>query len=129
MTANTIRTVTSVATVAATVPQGVGFAEGGYTGDGGKYQPAGVVHRGEIVIPQTGVKAMGGANQAMGTISSLGGFASGGIVGSRMSAQSRVPNAINSLSNDISKLRVQVAVTDINKASGKYNAIQAKVNS
>ena len=129
LTANTIRTVTSVATVAATVPQGVGFAEGGYTGDGGKYQPAGVVHRGEIVIPQTGVKAMGGASQAMGTISSLGGFASGGIVGSRMSAQSRVPNAINSLSNDISRLQVQVAVTDINKASGKYNAIQAKVNS
>ena len=27
-----------------------GFASGGYTGDGGKYQPAGVVHRGEYVI-------------------------------------------------------------------------------
>ena len=27
-----------------------GFAEGGYTGDGGKYEPAGVVHRGEYVI-------------------------------------------------------------------------------
>lgn len=27
-----------------------GFAEGGYTGDGGKYQEAGVVHRGEYVI-------------------------------------------------------------------------------
>ena len=28
-----------------------GFAEGGYTGDGGKYDVAGVVHRGEYVIP------------------------------------------------------------------------------
>lgn len=27
-----------------------GFAEGGYTGDGGKYQPAGIVHKGEFVI-------------------------------------------------------------------------------
>lgn len=27
-----------------------GFAEGGYTGDGGKYQKAGVVHKGEFVI-------------------------------------------------------------------------------
>jgi TP901 family phage tail tape measure protein len=27
-----------------------GFAEGGYTGDGGKYEPAGVVHKGEFVI-------------------------------------------------------------------------------
>jgi tape measure domain-containing protein len=26
------------------------FAEGGYTGDGGKYQPAGTVHRGEFVF-------------------------------------------------------------------------------
>lgn len=26
-----------------------GFAEGGYTGDGGKYQPAGIVHKGEWV--------------------------------------------------------------------------------
>jgi|GEM_PF-3744085 len=28
----------------------LGFAEGGYTGDGGKYEPAGVVHKGEFVI-------------------------------------------------------------------------------
>lgn len=27
-----------------------GFAEGGYTGDGGKFQPAGMVHKGEFVI-------------------------------------------------------------------------------
>ena len=27
-----------------------GFASGGYTGNGGKYQPAGVVHRGEFVL-------------------------------------------------------------------------------
>lgn len=29
------------------------FADGGYTGDGGKYQPAGVVHKGEFVAPQS----------------------------------------------------------------------------
>lgn len=29
-----------------------GFASGGYTGDGGKFQPAGVVHRGEFVFDQ-----------------------------------------------------------------------------
>lgn len=31
------------------------LAVGGYTGDGGKYEPAGIVHRGEYVIPQEGV--------------------------------------------------------------------------
>ena len=33
-----------------------GFAEGGYTGDGGKYEAAGVVHRGEWVAPKWMVK-------------------------------------------------------------------------
>jgi len=28
---------------------------GGFTGDGGKYEPAGIVHKGEYVIPQEGV--------------------------------------------------------------------------
>lgn len=28
------------------------FAEGGYTGDGGKYETAGIVHKGEFVAPQ-----------------------------------------------------------------------------
>lgn len=30
----------------------LGFAEGGYTGHGGKYEPAGIVHKGEYVAPQ-----------------------------------------------------------------------------
>ncbi len=29
-----------------------GYSEGGYTGDGGRYDVAGVVHRGEYVVPQ-----------------------------------------------------------------------------
>jgi len=29
---------------------GGGFAEGGFTGDGGKYEPAGIVHKGEFVF-------------------------------------------------------------------------------
>ena len=29
-----------------------GFSDGGYTGDGGRLEPAGIVHRGEYVVPQ-----------------------------------------------------------------------------
>jgi len=36
-----------------------GFADGGYTGDGGKYQVAGVVHRGEYVMPKETVARYG----------------------------------------------------------------------
>ena len=32
------------------------FAAGGYTGQGGKYEPAGTVHRGEYVLPQEAVQ-------------------------------------------------------------------------
>lgn len=35
---------------------GVGFASGGYTGPGGKYQPAGIVHKGEYVFDQASTK-------------------------------------------------------------------------
>lgn len=36
-----------------------GFAEGGYTGDGHKYTPAGTVHRGEYVIDKETTAALG----------------------------------------------------------------------
>jgi hypothetical protein len=36
-----------------------GFAEGGYTGSGGKYDVAGLVHRGEFVVPQDAVNRIG----------------------------------------------------------------------
>lgn len=35
--------------------KGAGYSEGGYTGRGGKYEPAGIVHRGEYVIPKKDV--------------------------------------------------------------------------
>lgn len=36
-----------------------GFADGGYTGPGGKYQPAGVVHAGEFVFSAASVRNLG----------------------------------------------------------------------
>ena len=57
-----------------------GYASGGYTGDGGKYQPAGVVHRGEYVITKEATSRLG-----IGFLDHLNygrGYASGGVVGS-----------------------------------------------
>lgn len=42
-----------------TVRNATGYASGGYTGDGSKYQEAGVVHRGEWVIRSEAVRAYG----------------------------------------------------------------------
>lgn len=44
--------VAGFAAVSSLVQSFQGFAEGGYTGDGNKYEPAGIVHKGEYVMPK-----------------------------------------------------------------------------
>ena len=58
----------------------LGYSDGGYTGDGGKYTPAGVVHRGEYVITKEATSRLG-----IGFLNHLNygrGYANGGAVGS-----------------------------------------------
>lgn len=74
-------------------PTITGFAGGGYTGDGGKYQPMGVVHAGEVVWSQADVKAVGGP-RAANAMRPTAGYANGGIVGqsqSRTIGQANAP--------------------------------------
>jgi hypothetical protein len=54
------------------------FAVGGYTGDGAKYTPAGIVHRGEFVFPQESVNRLGVG--FLGALAGLPGYATGGFV-------------------------------------------------
>lgn len=56
---------------------GVTFSEGGYTGPGGKFQPAGIVHAGEVVWNQRDVSMAGGPAMANSMRPS---YANGGIV-------------------------------------------------
>lgn len=58
---------------------GGGFAYGGYTGSGGKYEPAGVVHRGEYVFDAESTRAAGVDNLNR-MRRSLRGYADGGYV-------------------------------------------------
>lgn len=51
-------TITSSITSAA----GVGFSSGGYTGPGGKYQPAGIAHKGEYIFDQASTNRIGVSN-------------------------------------------------------------------
>ncbi|MDZ7925877.1 MAG: hypothetical protein U5L46_01535 [Agrobacterium sp.] len=57
------------------------YSDGGYTGDGGKYQPAGVVHKGEYVFDKAAVKAAGGPAAMEAMRRNLKGYANGGPVG------------------------------------------------
>jgi tape measure domain-containing protein len=59
---------------------GVGFATGGYTGPGGKYEPAGVVHRGEVVWSQEDIRRAGGVGVVEAMRLGKPGFYDGGVV-------------------------------------------------
>ncbi|NYA15763.1 phage tail tape measure protein [Serratia fonticola] len=60
-----------------------GFAEGGYTGDGGKHDVAGVVHRGEWVVPQSVVNKPGMLPFLNQLTYGQQGYADGGLAGSK----------------------------------------------
>ena len=57
--------------------KGAGFANGGYTGDGGKYEPKGVVHAGEFVFTKEATQRIGARN----LYKLMRGYANGGSVG------------------------------------------------
>ncbi|QHD48489.1 phage tail tape measure protein [Vreelandella aquamarina] len=59
----------------------IGFSEGGYTGPGGKYEPAGIVHRGEVVWSQEDVARAGGLSVVESLRKNFTGYANGGAVG------------------------------------------------
>lgn len=69
---------------------GGGFSEGGYTGPGGKHEPAGIVHKGEVVIPQELVRR--DWSMLKGRYGHLQGFAEGGLVGD---THSRTPRTLD----------------------------------
>lgn len=68
-----------------------GFSSGGYTGDGGKYEPKGVVHGGEFVFTKEATQRLGPEN----LYRLMRGYASGGLVGGNASSGSGVTNGGN----------------------------------
>lgn len=73
------------------VGSAIGFAGGGYTGSGGKYEPAGVVHRGEFVFNKESTSRIGVGN----LYRMMKGYASGGYVGGGSSSSVGVPFGIS----------------------------------
>jgi tape measure domain-containing protein len=91
----TIESGTFVSMIQAATPKG--FANGGYTGHGGKYEPAGVVHKGEGVLTQEEVKALGGPQGFEDLRKSIRrGYATGGLVADTHRVGMGAVNAINS---------------------------------
>lgn len=104
------------------------FATGGYTGDGGKYEPAGIVHRGEYVVSKEKVSQFGGPGAVSRIFDQrLPGKASGGFAGIPSSAINSAVNVrtqANDFSRAIASLNLNVAVKDINDGQQKYARVQ-----
>lgn len=79
-----------------------GFADGGYTGRGGKYEPAGVVHRGEYVMSAAATKRLGVGNLERLHESAKRGYANGGLVGASKLARGAAPLAAREPSQTVS---------------------------
>ena len=79
--AETASILSNIKSVTMTIAGGEGYADGGYTGHGGKYTPAGIVHKGEGVLTQEEIAALGGPSGFYALRQSIkSGFADGGLV-------------------------------------------------
>ncbi|SSP32490.1 tape measure protein [Acinetobacter baumannii] len=94
-----------------------GFSDGGYTGNGLKHTPAGIVHKGEVVWSQEDIKRWGGVGvvESMRT-SSPSGYANGGYVSDNSTdviatrREARQFDAINSNQTQSSSSQVPINV-------------------
>lgn len=78
--------------IVGSIGSAIGFAGGGFTGTGGKYEPAGIVHRGEFVFTKEATSRIGVGN----LYRLMRGYADGGYVGGAGSqAQMRRAEGIN----------------------------------
>lgn len=111
---NLVAMATTIATILANIASARqyidGFAEGGYTGDGGKYEAAGIVHKGEYVVPQS-VNYAPAAQPHIHALESMRvrGYADGGFVANQSTASVNqaliMANALKALPRPIVDVR------------------------
>lgn len=98
----------------------LGFAEGGYTGGGGKYDPAGVVHKGEFVFTKEATQRLGVDNLYRLMDAGKRGYASGGHVGGSAPMSVTQPTAFIARNPQVAGGgSVQVNLGGINIESGQ----------
>lgn len=94
-----------------------GYASGGYTGNGGKYEPAGIVHRGEVVFSQRDVRNHGGV--AAVERLRLKGYADGGAVGIAPASLAAVRGAVG---GGVSNMQVNITINRDGSAESDVSA-------
>jgi len=103
---------------------GRGYSDGGYTGDGGIHEPAGIVHKGEYVVSQAELKnpsvvsmvrSIEGVRQSRKHgRSSMHGFADGGYTGSEVPTSDALIGVIRSLADQVQEIKSTKIVAEVN---------------
>lgn len=120
------------------------FSEGGYTGSGAKDEPAGIVHKGEYIVPAHVVKNPQVAPilatlenlrqkkiEVNPAIMTIPGFRDGGFAGARNATESPSPATIVTTDPELKELiRQNIAASEANRqAAEKLMRWQPKVSS
>lgn len=105
------------------------FAEGGYTGDGGKYEPKGVVHGGEYVMSKEATKNIGVGNlEALHKIGKRG-YATGGFVPNGISVNnSSLSRRAGSIGGGSKNIGVNVGVRNFVDEDGNWRAAVQEIS-
>lgn len=101
-----------------------GYAGGGYTGQGGKYTPAGIVHKGEFVVPKETVDRTGAGFWYR--MAGMKQYAGGGLVDGNIYVQgdsSDLRDAIQDATDLMAKSLVKIGTAGSGVLSGAWTSI------
>lgn len=117
-----------------------GYSDGGYTGDGDRYEIAGVVHRGEYVVPKP-IMDNPRVVDAVGTIEAIRrnkiagfgvpagapatGYADGGFTSAPAIDTSELTEVVKDLGKAVKNMRAYVVLRDIEKANNTLERARA----
>jgi hypothetical protein len=109
------------------------YADGGYTGSGGKYDPAGVVHKGEFVMPASAVREIGVSNlynmmrsTRGSTPARRGSYATGGAVSGSSEMVVHLSAVDRQLLAEAGNVRLMIDGKDIAAAAGSANFVSSQ---
>jgi lambda family phage tail tape measure protein len=120
---------TATATDVAAAGDGLMFlASGGYTGPGGKYEPAGIVHKDEFVLNQDATRSIGPSGRAFLDRLNRRGYADGGFVTGVMSGNLSAPSSKSDAgpSGRSINLTMNVPKGTDTKTAGQWGAAAAR---
>ncbi len=103
---------------------GQGYSDGGYTGDGGVHEPAGIVHKGEYVVSQAELKnprvvpmvraIESVRQQRKHSRTGTHGFADGGYTSDATDISDELVNIVRDLADQVQEMKTQTLHADIN---------------